>query len=209
MKKYLGVPFLLVAFLILVGTANATTMYTDRASWETAVGAYVETTDYPGSTLSAGTPFDVGFGTMLSFNVDLTVVSIGSGWATWSGGYAGEVLTNYGDTNAYTGTLSPGLTAFGFEAEPNVFDLFDITLDLADGSVLTQSVEGSSGAEFFGFDSGIAISSFTITADVDANGLAIGRFVAAGAPVPEPSTMLLLGVGLIGLAGATRRKLKK
>lgn len=39
--------------------------------------------------------------------------------------------------------------------------------------------------------------------------LPISVHEAASAPVPEPSTMTLLGLGLIGLSGAIRKKLKK
>ena len=123
MKKFLLFVSTVLFLMFFANISFATTMYGDQTSWESAVGSFVSTTDYPGSTydsLTAGTGFDVGYGTDLSFSIDLSVREIGSGWSTWSGGYTGEVLFTQGATSV-TGTLSPGLTAFGFEAEQNPF----------------------------------------------------------------------------------------
>ena len=52
--------------------------------------------------------------------------------------------------------------------------------------IWSMSIDASAAQTFFNFSSG-----------------------TSAAPVPEPGTMLLLGTGLIGLAGASRKKMKK
>jgi len=182
------------------GATSAATFTGSLSDWETAAGTWAETTNYgvpDGTTITGFTTTDG-----VPVSVDEQVHSIGDGWATWSGGYTGQVLADYSSTSV-TYTLGAGVTGFGFFAEPDEFDTFDITLTTADGS-LTQAVQGDAGAEFFGW-TGSGITSFTVSSSDD---FAVGDFYDTTAPlsVPEPAMWAMMLAGIAGLGAALRRR---
>jgi hypothetical protein len=110
-------------------------------------------------------------------------------WATWSHGYTGDVYDTLAaaDPTQVTLTLPAGTKAFYLYAEPNVFDLFDVTATAQDGTTSGPvQVQGNSGARYFGFygtgDAEIATITITTT---DTSGLGIGEFgiFPAGPPI--------------------------
>lgn len=136
----------------------------------------------------------------ISFDSPMSHREIGNGWATWSHGYGGDVYYNNGDNNI-TISMPANTGAFYFYAEPDPFDVFNITATADDGATLTLAVNGSSGANGFGFwTAGAPIVSVTVSSDV---GFAVGEFGLARS-VPTPGAVALLGLG--GLVGVRRRR---
>ena len=180
--------------------AQAATTFNDLAAWQAAAGSFNRDTSY-GSDFTDISSLTLDDGTQIGFGSTLNIRTIGASWATWSGGYLGQVLYSNGATGI-SGTLSP-TGGFGFFIESDPFGIYDFTLGLSDGSTVTGSYQGDSGAGFLGFV-GNGITNFTVSSTV---GFAMGDFYTTS-PLSEPATwaMMLLGFAAVGAAMRGRKR---
>ncbi len=168
-----------------------------------------------GSTLIDFNGTDTGsYGSLTYGDVVFTALNGSLGMAAWNygGGYGidGQSLHTL-NTSAFSVEFGAPASAFGMSwgaANPN----WDVTLYDSSNNILETLVfiggdQGATYHEYYGAaHSSISKATF-IARSSDWVLIDNFRYVTNGSePVPEPATMMLFGVGLLGLAGVTRKK---
>ena len=194
--------------------ADSWTVYPQPGSGSPAYTSF--TTNYGGGDGSGGTITSLGG--VFTFSSGLIEDNVPNSWATWNCPPFTESCTpNVLYTNGATTltiTSSAGQNTLGFELEPDQFQQENVTATFhaSDGAtfILGLQPNGSGGALLFAVqnDSGATITSVDIN-DTAGDDFAIAQLRSgnSGPTTPEPSSILLLGSGILGLAGLMRRKM--
>lgn len=143
------------------------------------------------------------------------LTSFGQDIALVGPNFAGIGTTNYAVFGNYANsglqfTFAPGVTAFSlgvlseFSSADATISVYSPSSALLGSFILSSPPTSGSGA-FFGVTSASPIGSVVLT-DVNAPFAGVDQ-VQFGSAVPEPSSLLLLGSGLLGAAGTLRKRL--
>lgn len=155
-RQFLYAAIVAVAFMA-TGTARAqSTVYPDRASWQTAVGT---STSIDFSTLDNGSPITNPANDTLFAALNLRGVSFLNVYS-----YFNSYI--YGENRGFRVNLPSNTSAVAFDAAP-LFDAFGtFTVTLSTGEVFTAESSGASAVPtFFGIRSAAPIQWFEIVLD--------------------------------------------
>jgi hypothetical protein len=195
--------------------ASATVIdtFTDKASFTATVGtASTETFDsFASDTPFHSLPLDVGDFTLYMSGASATHANqIDTPPERWFGtdidGTARlDVYTNSNSSLLFS--FETGITAFGADFK-SLNDTYLRTQIFVDGSLLHPPVSPNNyQLTFFGFQTDTLFSTVEFRGSAG-DGFGIDNVQYASAAVPEPSTFLLLGTGLLGLGFNRKRKNK-
>ncbi|MGB7556590.1 MAG: PEP-CTERM sorting domain-containing protein [Candidatus Korobacteraceae bacterium] len=178
-----------------------------------------ETTNYGGGDGSLNQITSLG--PFLTYSNPQTEVAVGSSWATWNCPPATESCTpnalwNQGFSTLHI-TVGGNFNTAGFELEPDQFQQEDVqaTFNASDGMSFTLDLmpNGSGGALLYAVQDDTPGSHIVSIDIVDNAGddfataqYRLGNSGTTGT-TPEPSSMILLGSGLLGVVGFMRRKM--